>query len=73
MGENRSLENVFLWGLAAALGILAVLHWAVYFIGPQSWITSWPAIPFTLAALFAAAGAFMMRRKAQRVRLMNER
>lgn len=70
MAENRNLESVFLWGLTAALAFLALLHWAAYFIGPQIWVTSWPAIPLTLAALFAGAGALMMRRKAHRVRML---
>jgi hypothetical protein len=72
MGENKGLESYFLWGLAAVLGIFAIVHWVAYFVGPQTWITSWPAIPFTIAAVFAAAGALMMRRKAHRVRLMQK-
>lgn len=69
MAENRRLEAVFLWGLAVALAILAALHWFNYFIGPQTWITSWPAIPLTAAAIAAAIGAYFMGRRPERVRL----
>lgn len=72
MAENQRLETVFLWGLTAALTILAILHWAAYFIGPATWQTSWPAIPLTGAALAAGIGAFAMRRRGEKVRLMRE-
>lgn len=69
MGEDRRLESVFLWGLAVALAVLAVMHWANYFIGPGTWISSWPAIPLTLGAIAAAIGAVAMRRRSEKVRL----